>query len=230
VVTEKDPLVSIIMPVRNEEQYIHRSLSSVLSQDYPQERMEVIITDGMSTDNTREIIEDLIKLHTNVEIHNNPGKIVPTGLNIALQNARGDVIIRVDGHCEIAPDYVQCCVNHLCNGVDGVGGATVTIGETWLAQAIAIAMSTPFGVGNSAFRTVSNITMLTDSVPFPGYTYEIMKKAGLYDEELIRNQDDEYNYRLRKIGAKILLAENLVSKYINMGAGRFECCKNILSR
>mgnify|MGYP001767582969 CR=1 FL=1 len=93
-----------------------------------------------------------------------------------------------------------------------------TIGETPLSQTIALAMSSPFGVGNSAFRTVSGKTMLVDTIPFPAYTRSIIQKAGLYDEELVRNQDDEYNYRIRELGGKLLLADDVQSKYYSRGS------------
>src|SRR5207248_2455774 len=122
-------------------------------------------------DGTREIVESFRQQHPNVRLVDNPKRIVPTGLNAAIALARGEILVRVDGHCEIAPDYVRRCVEHLRNeGVDGVGGPLETLGETYRAQVIAAAMSTPFGVGNSAFRTASGKTMLTDTVAFPAYT------------------------------------------------------------
>jgi len=151
----------------------------------------------------------------------NPGQIAPTGLNAAIAQARGEIIVRVDGHCEIAPDYVRRCVEYLQNeGVDGVGGPIKTVGQTPIAATIALAMSSPFGVGGSAFRTVNNKTVLTDTVPFPAYTRKILEKAGPFDEELVRNQDDEYNYRLRKLGAKILLAADIHSRYYSRSSLR----------
>ncbi len=215
------PLVTILMPVRNEAGIIARSLGAVLAQDYPAECTEIIVADGMSTDGTRQVIQDFQRQRVNLRWIDNPGKIVPTGLNAALRQAQGEIVIRVDGHCEIAPDYVSRCVFHiLTGGVDGVGGSTETIGKTCTARVIAIAMSSPFGVGDSAFRTSSGKTMLADSVPFPAYTRAIIARAGLYDEELVRNQDDEYNYRLRKLGAKILLAEDIHSKYYSRSSLR----------
>jgi hypothetical protein len=112
-------------------------------------------------------------------------------------------------------------VGHLQReGVDGVGGVLDTVGETYLAKVIAAAMSTPFGVGNSAFRTTPDKTMFTDTVAFPAYTRAAVEKAGPYDEELVRNQDDEYNYRLRKLGAKILLADDVHSRYYSRSSLR----------
>lgn len=208
------PFVSIILPIRNEAQYIGRSLGCVLAQDYPAERMEIIIADGMSTDGTRQVVQEFQARHPCLKLIDNPGKIVPTGLNRAIRQAQGEIIVRVDGHCEIAPDYVRRCVEHIqADKVDGVGGATETVGETPAAQAIAVAMSSKFGVGDSLFRTTSGKTTLADSIPFPAYTCAIMQRAGLYDEELVRNQDDEYNYRLRSLGARLLLAADVHSRY-----------------
>ena len=214
-----DPFVTLLMPIRNEEAYIRRSLEAVLNQNYPQDHMEILIADGMSTDLTRQIVQEYQKKHPNFRLIDNTGRIVPTGLNRIIPLAKGNILIRVDGHCEIAPDYVCRCVEHLQrDGVDGVGGPMNTIGETPLSRTIALAMSSKFGVGGSAFRTVTGQTMLVDSVPFPAYTREIVQKAGLYDEELVRNQDDEYNYRLRGLGAKILLAADVKTTYYSRGS------------
>jgi glycosyltransferase involved in cell wall biosynthesis len=220
-VTAGQPFVSVVLPIRNEAAFIARGLGAVVAQDYPADRFEVLVSDGMSTDATREIVRSLQNGHPRVRLIDNPGKIVPTGLNAALAQARGEIIVRVDGHCEIAPDYVRRCVDHLLrDGVDGVGGPLETIGDTFLAKAIATAMSSSFGVGGSAFRTVSNKTMLADTVAFPAYTRRIMDRAGRFDEELVRNQDDEYNYRLRKLGAKILLAEDVHARYYSRSSLR----------
>src|SRR4030095_7407833 len=139
---------------------------------------------------------------------------VATGLNGALREARGEIVVRVDGHCEVAPDYLRCCVSHLVHdGVEAVGGPLETIGESVIARAIATAMSFRFGVGGSAFRVVKSGTQFTDTVAFPAYTRAVIDRAGPFDEELVRNQDDEYNYRLRKLGVKILLAADVRSRY-----------------
>jgi len=192
-----------------------------MSQDYPLNLMEVIVADGMSTDGTREIIGSFQARYPNLLMIDNPGKIAPTGLNAAIARAKGEVFIRVDGHCEIDGDYVRRCVERLRDdGVDGVGGPVETVGETFLARVIAVAMSSPFGVGNSSFRTVKNRTMLADTIPFPAYNRSIMERVGFFDEELVRNQDDDYNYRLRKIGAKILLAADVRSRYYSRSSIR----------
>lgn len=213
------PFVSILVPIRNEGKYIKGCLESVLNQDYPKEKMEILVADGMSTDHTRNEVKKYQNSIPPVFLIDNPGKIVPTGMNLALRMAKGAIIIRVDGHCEISPNYVKNCVSHLfLEHVDGVGGPMQTIGETPVSKTIALAMSSKFGVGGSAFRTTEGITILADTVPFPAYTREIVEKAGLYDEELVRNQDDEYNYRIRELGGKILLADDVRSTYYSRGS------------
>jgi glycosyltransferase involved in cell wall biosynthesis len=215
------PFVTLIMPIRNEAAFIARSLSSVLTQDYPAERLEVIVADGMSTDGTRQIVKSMQALYSRLRLIDNPGKIVPVGLNLALRQARGEIIIRVDGHCEIAPDYVQCCVERLQkNEAVGVGGPIETVGETLCARTIALAMSSSFGVGGAAFRTVKDREMMVETVAFPAYKRGALAAAGPFDEELVRNQDDEYNYRLRTLGGKILLSPEIRSRYYSRGTLR----------
>ncbi len=209
------PFVSVIMPVRNEAAFIERSLTAVLRQTYPNDLLEVVVADGMSTDATREIIERLSgDTEVPIFVVDNPKLIAPTGLNCAFEKARGEIIVRVDGHCEIEPEYVESCVSLLASGrADGVGGPIETIGESVRARAIALAMSSSFGVGGSAFRTIDDREMYTDTVAFPGYTRAIIEKAGPFNEELVRNQDDEYNFRIRKLGGRILLSPKIRSRY-----------------
>lgn len=208
------PFVSVLMPVRNEGRFMERSLKAAFNQDYPQDHLEVIVADGMSEDETRKTIGSFQKKYPAMKLINNPKKIVSAGLNLALREAKGEMIVRVDGHCEISSDYVRRCVELLeKNEADVVGGPIETIGETFTAQAIALAMSSFFGVGGSAFRTVKNKRKYVDTVAFFAARREILEKAGPFDEELVRNQDDEYNYRLRKLGFRILLDPNIRSRY-----------------
>ncbi|HZW04013.1 MAG TPA: glycosyltransferase family 2 protein [Anaerolineaceae bacterium] len=208
------PFVTVIMPIRNEQNFIAQSLGAVLAQDYPADRMEVLVADGMSDDGTQAEVQRMAADDPRVRLLDNPGRIVPVGLNIALTQAHGEIVVRVDGHCVIAPDYVRRCVEHLeSDGVDGVGGAMETIGADIPSQAVALAMSSLFGVGGSAFRTVKNRRMLVETVPFPAYRMETIHRNGLFDEEMVRNQDDEYNYRLLKNGGRILLSPDIRSRY-----------------
>src|SRR3989338_11640440 len=206
--------VWVLMPVWNEGGFIGRSLKAVFSQDYSQDHLEVIIADGMSEDGTREIICDFQKKNPNILLMDNPQKFFSAGLNLALREAKGEIIIRVDGHCEIAPNYISRCVELLQKGeAEMVGGPIETVGETFLAEAIALAMSSFFGVGGSSFRTVQDQKKYVDTVAFFACRRETLEKVGPFDEELVRNQDDEYNYRLRKLGFRILLDPAIRSRY-----------------
>jgi len=215
------PFVSVVMPVRNEAAYIERALAAVFAQDYPPDRLEVLVADGLSTDGTRERVAAEAKARPNLRLLDSPGRTAPCGLNVGVRAARGEIVVRVDGHCEIERDYVSRCVAHLEAGDgDAVGGSVETVGENRLADTIAAAMSSPFGVGGSAFRTVRGRTLLVDTVPFPAYTRAILDRVGPFDEELVRNQDDEYNARLRKLGGRVLLAADVRSRYYSRGSWR----------
>ncbi|QQS42005.1 MAG: glycosyltransferase [Acidobacteriota bacterium] len=216
------PYVSVIMPVYNEADFIGKSVRSVLGQNYPKDRMELIVADGMSTDGTREIVrETAAEAEVPVTIVDNPKRIAPAALNRALQEAKGKIVVRIDGHCEVDHDYVLNCVRLLQDRkADGVGGPIETIGGGAVAEAIALAMSSSFGVGGSAFRTVNDREMYTDTVAFPAYTREIIERVGQFNEELVRNQDDEYNFRIRKMGGRILLSPEIRSKYYSRSSFR----------
>ncbi|MBW6473086.1 MAG: glycosyltransferase family 2 protein [Anaerolineaceae bacterium] len=208
------PFVSILLPIRDETDTIERCLAAVLAQDYPLERLEVLIADGMSADGTRAQLEAVSVAHPHVQVFDNPGQIVSTGLNLLTCEAHGDVLIRVDGHCAIAPDYVRNCVRRLAQDqVDVVGGPMRSIGETFVSENISVATSSRFGVGYSVFRTETGVTRQVDTVPFPALTREMIAQVGLYDEELVRDQDDEHNYRIRKAGGVVLLADEVRSDY-----------------
>ncbi|MCC7124224.1 MAG: glycosyltransferase family 2 protein [Acidobacteria bacterium] len=213
------PRVTVVMPIRNEAGFIARSLGAVLAQDYPRHLLDVIVADGCSDDDTRSIVETIATQDGRVTIIDNEGRIVASGLNRALAMATGEVIVRVDGHCEIAADYVRCCVTHLRRGgVAGVGGPLDTVGTTPVARAVAAAMSSMFGVGNSAFRTLKGTTRFVDTIAFGAYTREALAYAGRFDTELVRNQDDEYNYRLRRLGCRLLLASDVRAQYFSRGS------------
>jgi len=214
-----EPFVSVILPIRNEAAHIEASLQAVLRQDYPADRMEILVADGMSTDDTRSIMQVLALRYPRHEltILNNPGKIVSTGMNIALRLAKGEIMVRVDGHTMIAPDYVTQCVRVLQRtGADNVGGKMTAVGRGLFSTAVTLATSTPFGIGNSRFH-YSNKEEWVDSVYMGAWNRKVFEKIGLFDEELVRNQDDEFNYRLRKHGGKILLSPLIKSEYVARG-------------
>ena len=209
--------ISLLMPIRNEEAHIRQTLEAVLHQDYPQDQMEVLIADGMSTDSTRRIVQEYQQKHPNLRLIDNPGRIVPTGINAALRQAKGEVIIRVDGHTLIAPDYVSSCVGALqTSGAENVGGRMDAVGEGAFPETVTLATSSPFGVGGARFH-YSEKEEWVDTVYMGAWPRRVFQKIGLFDEELVRDQDDEFNYRLREHGGKILLSPKIKSKYTARG-------------
>ena len=214
--------VTVIMPVRNEGAFMARSLRAVLEQDYPPDLMQVLVADGMSDDATREVVEELARAHPahTVEIVDNPGGIVPTGFNAALSRAVGHVIVRVDGHTVIAKDYVSSCVTALeRSGADNVGGRMDAAGHGRVGEAIALATSSPFGVGDSQFHYASG-EQWVDTVYLGAWRREVFDRVGGFDPEMVRNQDDEFNYRLRAAGGRILLTDRIRSRYYSRASLR----------
>lgn len=205
--------VSIIMPVFQEGQFIAQSLGAVLAQDYPKDFMEILVVDGMSSDETREIVRNFQKQHSNVRLLDNQKKIVAPGLNLGVREAKGEIIIRLDGHTIIEKDYISQCVACLQSSrADNVGGPMHAEGKDFISESIALAVSSPFGVGGARFH-YSEKEEWVDTVYLGAWHREIFDRIGLFDEELVRNQDDEFNYRLRKAGGKILLSPKIKSCY-----------------
>jgi len=209
-------LVSIVIPCRNEEKFIGKCIDSIIANDFPKDELEVIVVDGMSEDRTREIVHQYSAKYPFIKLSDNHKRIVPSGLNIGIQVAAGEIIMRMDAHNEYAKDYIRKCVFYLDKyNADNVGGIWITNPgkETTVAKSIALALSHPFGVGNAHYRIGTKEPRYVDTVPFGCYKREIFDKIGFFDEELIRNQDDEFNLRLIKQGGKILLVPEIISNY-----------------
>jgi succinoglycan biosynthesis protein ExoA len=200
------PFVSVVMPIRNEANRITDTLTAVLAQDYPADRMEVIVVDGVSDDGTPDVVRSIAeRSDRTVIILNNPARIVPAALNHAIRAARGEVIVRVDGHCRLETDYVRRCVEALARtGADNVGGVQRAKGGSLRGRAIAVATMSPFGVGNARFR-YSERPGWVDTVYLGTYRRDLFDRIGGFDEELANNQDDDFNIRLTKAGGRIWL-------------------------
>ena len=212
--------VSVLMPVRNEAAFIERSLGAVLGQDYPSERLEVIVADGMSNDGTPKIVSGLKTAHANLRLIDNPREIVATGLNLALREARGEIIVRVDGHTVIASDYVRNCVKALTStGADNAGGRMTPISRSLFGRAVSAATCSRFGVGGARFH-YSQKQEWVDTVYLGAWRRDLFDRIGNFDETMVRNQDDEFNYRLRAQGGKILLDPTIKSEYQNRATPR----------
>ncbi len=212
----KTPIVSIIIPCRNEEGYIGNCLHSIILQDYPKESMEVFIVDGMSEDRTREIIREYTSNFTFLNLLENPKKTTPCAFNLGIKNSKGDIIIIMGAHAIYDKEYVSKCVKYMNEyNADNVGGKMETLPRknTLVARAIAHCLSSSFGVGNSAFRTGTKEPKWVDTVFGGCYRKEVFDKIGMYNEDLIRSQDMEFNLRMKKAGLKTLLIPDIVSRY-----------------
>ena len=206
-------LISIILPIYNEANFIEKIIQSIISQTI-EEDYEIIVADGMSTDGTREIIQELERENPKIHLIDNPEKIVSTGFNRALNESKGDIIIRVDGHCEIAPDYIQKCLECLEKiNADCVGGATEHVASGLVGKSIKLAQSSFFGVGGVSFRKNVEKGQYVDTLAFGAYKREVFDQLGGYDEELVRNQDDEFNFRMIQNDGKIWLDPSIKSIY-----------------
>lgn len=209
--------ISIILPCLNEEDFISQCLDSVLANDYPKELLEILVIDGMSEDKTRDIVESYAKLHSFIQIIDNPRRTTPYALNIGIEHARGEIIVRLDAHTSYSNDYISKCVDYLQEyEADNVGGIWLVVprDNTLMGKAIAFAFSHPFGSGNAYYKTGhSEDPRLVDTVPFGCYRKELFQKIGSFDERLTRSQDMEFNKRLRKSGGRILLVPEIKSTY-----------------
>jgi len=207
------PTVSVIIPMRNEEEYIAQCLQSVMDQEYPKDLMEVLVVDGMSDDSSNEIVAGFTSKYSFVRLLHNPKQVTASALNRGIMESKGQIIIRIDAHCSIEADYISSSVNALeRTGADNVGGFVIPIGTTFVQRAIGLAMSSPFGIGSSRFR-YSEKEDFVDTVSFGAYQRQVFEKIGLYDEEANYGEDDELNYRLIKSGGKILISPRVKSQY-----------------
>lgn len=207
--------VSVIVPIRNEERYIEDCLQPLLRQTYPSARYEIIVLDGRSSDRSREIVDGLCRELPHLYCIDNPAGTAPAAMNIGIRHAKGDVIIRADGHTIYPDDYIENCVKYLDqSGADNVGGPLLTVpaDNSLGARLVAAMLSNPFGVGDSRFR-VSSKEGFVETVPFGAFRREVFERVGMYNERLVRNQDNELNARIRRAGGKIYQTPALQTTY-----------------
>jgi glycosyltransferase involved in cell wall biosynthesis len=205
------PLVTVIMPIRNEASFIAQSLGAVLAQRYPSNRVEILVVDGMSSDETLAAIQRLPDAHR-VRVLRNKRRLQAAALNIGLQEAHGGVVVRVDGHTVIAPDYIDAALTALeTSHADAVGGAMVPIGVTQMGKAIAAATTTSFGVP-AAFHH-SQRAQFTDTVYLGVWPRHVLERVGEFDASVHPNEDYELNYRIRRSGGRIYFDPTIRSIY-----------------
>jgi cellulose synthase/poly-beta-1,6-N-acetylglucosamine synthase-like glycosyltransferase len=210
------PTISIILSCRNEEDHIKNCLDSILAQDFPQEKMEILVVDGMSQDATRPIIRDNYAEYPFIKVLDNPEKITPSAFNVGIKASKGRVVLIMGAHSIYESDYVSKCVTHLLESdADNVGGVCKVLpgNDTLVARAIAHALCCPFGVGNSYFRIGSPVSRYVDTVFGGCYKRDVFDTIGLFDVKLVRGQDTEFNTRLINAGGKILLVPEIISYY-----------------
>ncbi len=212
------PSVSVIVPCYNEQATIGLLLDALYRQTYPRERMEVVIADGLSEDATRQVIADWVARHPDltVRVVDNPRRIIPAGLNVALRAAQGEIIVRLDAHAVPAEDYVERCVRLLEEGRgDNVGGVWRIRpgGQGLIAQAIALAAAHPLGVGDARYRHANPQPGPVDTVPFGAYRRSLIERIGFYDETLLTNEDYEFNTRVRLSGGTVYLCPRVEAVY-----------------
>ncbi|GBC85881.1 Poly-beta-1,6-N-acetyl-D-glucosamine synthase [bacterium HR11] len=203
------PLVTVVVPVWNEAAFIGPCLDSVVANDYPKDRLEVLVVDGGSTDGTRAVLEDYARRYPFIRLLDNPGRIPAAALNAGLRQARGDVIVRMDAHTVYAPDYIRKCVELLqTTEAANVGGVQRAVGRGYVAGAIAVALTSPFGVGDARFRYADRLTW-ADTVYLGAWRRATLEALGGFDEAWAVNEDYELNYRLRRAGGRVLVSPDV---------------------
>jgi glycosyltransferase involved in cell wall biosynthesis len=207
------PTVSILIPMRNEERYIGTCLDSVLANDYPEDKLEIIVVDGMSDDQSQVIVEHYSRQHPFIHLLENPQRIQSAALNIGIANARGEILVRMDAHTIYAPDYVSKCVTTLLrSGATNVGGMQAPNGENYASRSIAAAVSSPFAAGDAKYRYGNKETWV-DTVFLGCWRRKDMVELGGFREDCGVNEDYELNYRLRKNGGTILFSPEIKCTY-----------------
>ena len=212
-------MLSVIVPIYNEEKYIAKCIDSLLEQDYPKEDLEILLVDGMSKDKTREIIAKYSENNPFIQLLDNPGRFAPCAMNIGIKAAKGDLIMRLDAHALYPSTYFSDIVKWHEKLPDAwnVGGVcdTKVVDSNVVSESIAKVMSDKFGVGNSTFRTgLDEECKEVDTVPFGCYKKFVFDEIGLYNEELVRTQDIELNKRLKRAGGKIYIINSIHCTYI----------------
>lgn len=207
------PFVTIALPCRNEERHVEACLRSVLAQDYPKDRLEVMIADGRSADRTRAIVLRMVAEDPRIQLLDNPGLLQAAAMNEIIRRARGDVIVRMDVHCVYASDYVRRCAETLeRTGAKNVGGAQRARPTTAFQRALCAALRSPLGVGGARYRSEEEEGFV-DTVFLGAFRREVFEEVGLYDPDAVPNEDAELNQRILDAGGRVYLSRDIVVHY-----------------
>jgi glycosyltransferase involved in cell wall biosynthesis len=212
---KEKPFISFIIPSMNEKKYIRKCIESVLMNNYPQNKIEILVSDGFSKDGTREIVKEFSKKYNFIKLIDNTNKILASAWNRGIENSKGDIIIIANAHAEIEKDHFQKCIYYMNEyKTDCVGPVLITHPQdtTAIGKTISAMMSHPFGVGNSKFRTGVDKPTFVDTVHLGAYKKEVFKKIR-YNEDLVRSQDIEMHGRLHRAGFNMLLVPDIKAHY-----------------
>ncbi len=209
--------VSVIVPCYNEQATIGQLLEAIYNQTYPKNELEVVVADGLSTDNTRKVVKDYQGMHPDLQIRliDNLRRVIPSGLNRAIEAAKGTYIVRMDAHSIPNCDYIQKCVEGLeANLGENIGGTwEIHPGSaSWIAKSIALAASHPIGAGDARYR-IGGAAQEVETVPFGAFHRDLIRKIGMFDEDLLSNEDYEFNTRIRQSGGRVWLDPSISSVY-----------------
>lgn len=207
------PLVSIVIPMLNEQDAIERCVHSILAQDYPQDKLEIVIVDGMSVDASRQVVQTMMNEHQSIRLLENPSSRTPASLNIGIRQAKGDVVIILGAHTTIDSRFVSTNVKYMNElDVKCTGGTQMNVGETYVQRAIGYAMGSIFGIPSAPYRFYPK-KRFVDTVVYAAYKRQLFDEIGYFDEELRISEDAEFNWRIRKAGNKIFYTPEIISYY-----------------
>jgi len=208
-----EPLVSIVIPMLNEVEAIERCIQSIQDQDYPLDKIEVVVVDGMSTDGSREKVNELARQYGHIKLFDNEKRRTPVALNIGARNASGKVVVILGAHTRIDKSFVNTNVKYMNElGVKCTGGTQKNVGDTYLQRAVGYGMGSAFGMPSAPYRFFPK-KRFVDTVVYAAYRKELFDEIGYFDEELHISEDAEFNWRIRQAGHKIFYTPEIVSYY-----------------
>jgi glycosyltransferase involved in cell wall biosynthesis len=210
------PFVTVVVPCRNEEKHIGRCLESILENDYPKQRMEILVLDGMSEDRTREIVAGYSARYPMIRVVDNLKKNIPAAMNVGISAARGERILKMDAHSTYQPEYISRCVRYQDQyGAENSGGIAKIVpgADTLTARAIVLGLASRFGSGNANVKVGVSQPTWSDSTAFGCFKKDIFDRIGMYDEKLLSSSDLDVNQRIQAAGGRILVMPDIVVNY-----------------